>query len=300
MPKLEPRPRICDYEGSNYRTEFWEGKDRDYEDRVERVALRRLLPSSGRRLLEIGAGFGRLTNEYAAFKQVVLVDYSLSQLQYAQEQLGKSNRYIYVAADAYKLPFRPGVFDAATMIRVIHHMADVPAALAQVRRVLTSGGTFILEYANKQNLKAMLRYALKKQAWSPYDLSPVEFVELNFDFHPEYIQSELKRAGFDIQRRMPVSFFRVSALKERLPVDLLVNADSLLQHSGLLYTPSIFIQSRASSAHTPDNLDSDMLFACPETGSPVVQEGDTLVCKASGQRWAIRDGIYDFKAPIEN
>ena len=67
----DPRPRICDYEGSNYRTEFWEGKDRDYEDRVERVALRRLLPASGRRLLEIGAGFGRLTNEYAAFDQVV-------------------------------------------------------------------------------------------------------------------------------------------------------------------------------------------------------------------------------------
>ena len=148
MRKPEPRPRICDYEGSNYRTEFWEGKDRDYEDKVERVALRRLLPSGGRRLLEIGAGFGRLTDEYAAFQQVVLVDYSLSQLQYAQEHLGRSGRYIYVAADAYKLPFQRGVFDAATMIRVIHHMADVPTVLKQVRSVLTSSGTFILEHAN--------------------------------------------------------------------------------------------------------------------------------------------------------
>src|SRR5690606_27066967 len=118
----EPRPRICDYEGSNYRIEFWESKDRNYEDRVERVALRRLLPLNGKRLLEIGAGFGRLTSEYTAFDQVVVMDYSLSQLQYAQEHLGRSGRYIYVAADAYRLPFQDGVFDAATMIRVLHHM----------------------------------------------------------------------------------------------------------------------------------------------------------------------------------
>ena len=47
MSKPESRPRICDYEGSNYRTEFWEGKGRDYEDQVERIALRRLLPQNG-------------------------------------------------------------------------------------------------------------------------------------------------------------------------------------------------------------------------------------------------------------
>ena len=48
-----------------------------------------VLPTSGRRLLEIGAGFGRLTNEYGAFDQVVLLDYSLSHLQDAQERLGR-------------------------------------------------------------------------------------------------------------------------------------------------------------------------------------------------------------------
>jgi ubiquinone/menaquinone biosynthesis C-methylase UbiE len=100
-----------------------------------------------------------------------------------------------MAADAYKLPFRSGMFDAATMIRVIHHMADVSAALRAVRHVLISGGTFVLEHANKQNLKAILRYALRHQDWNPHDLNPVEFVELNFDFHPEYIRRELQAAG---------------------------------------------------------------------------------------------------------
>nr|HID13463.1 hypothetical protein [Anaerolineae bacterium] len=54
---------ICDYEGSAYRTEFW-GQGREYEDAVERIALQRLLPPSGRRIIEIGAGFGRLADLY--------------------------------------------------------------------------------------------------------------------------------------------------------------------------------------------------------------------------------------------
>lgn len=293
---------ICDYEGSNYRTDFWEGQGREYEDKAERVALRSLLPAAGgTRMLEIGAGFGRLTDEYHNYQQVVLLDYSLSQLQYAQEQFGRSGRYIYVAADAYKLPFRPGAFDGASMVRVIHHMSDVSAVLAQVRRVMTTGGTFILEHANKQNLKAMLRFALKKQNWSPYDHAPVEFVELNFDFHPEYITQELMRAKFKVEKRVPVSFFRVELLKNRVPVNLLVTLDSLMQHSGLLYSPSIFTKNQALG-DAPDNTrltDIDSLFVCPESGTPLKREGDTLFSRQSGLRYAIRDGIYDFKAALE-
>lgn len=298
MPESRP-PKICDYEGSNYRTEFWEGRGRDYEDRVERIALRRLLPpQGGRRLLEIGAGFGRLTNEYYRYDQVVLLDYSLSQLQHAQSLYGRSDRFVYVAADAYTLPFHPGVFDGATMVRVIHHMANVPAVLAQVCRALAPHATFILEHANKQNLKAMVRYALGKQAWSPYDRDPVEFVELNFDFHPEYIMQQLKSAGFVPKQRIPVSFFRLELLKKTLPTNMLVGLDSLLQYTGMLVTPSIFVKSVAAG-QTANHLDTDSLFICPESGSELKRQGDVLVCLETGRRYAIRDGIYDFKAPLE-
>lgn len=298
MPRQDDSPKICDYEGSNYRTEFWEGRGRNYEDRVERIALRRLLPAHGQRLLEIGAGFGRLTNEYHMYQQVVLLDYSLSQLQYAQALLGKSDRYIYVAADAYKLPFRQGVFDGVTMIRVIHHMADVPSILRQVRRVMTSEGTFILEHANKRNLKAMLRYALRRQNWNPYDLQPLEFVELNFDFHPEYIRQELTAASFALKERLPVSFFRVPLLKTILPIGLLAGLDHMLQYTGVLYTPSIFTKNTAVG-ESKNNLDTDTLLVCPETGAELVREGNTLVSTGNGLRWAVRDGIYDFKAPLD-
>ena len=295
----DSRPPICDYEGSNYRTEFWEGRGRDYEDRVERIALERLLPHGGRRLLEVGAGFGRLTNEYDSFGQVVLLDYSLSQLQYAQENLGRSARYVYVAADAYHLPFHPGVFDAVTMVRVLHHMANVEAVLTQIRRVLVQNGVFILEHANKRNIKSIVRHALKKQSWDPNDLAPVEFVELNFDFHPEHIRRELQRSGFTIQTRLPVSLFRLDQLKDTVPLDVLTKLDGLFQQSGLLVTPSIFVRSVAVGS-TPNNLGRDMLFACPECGGELERRGDTITCLRDGLRWSVRDGIYDFKAPLES
>lgn len=298
MPESRP-PKICDYEGSNYRTNFWEGQGRDYEDRAERIALRRLLPpNGGRRLLEIGAGFGRLTNEYHKYDQVVLLDYSFSQLQHAREQFGDSDRFLYVAADIYDLPFQRGTFDAATMIRVIHHMADVPAALAQIRRILTDEATFILEHANKQNLKAILRYALRAQTWNPHSYDPVEFVELNFDFHPQYIVDKLEQANFKVETRLPVSFFRLGALKKILPTPMLASLDGLLQNTGILYTPSIFVKGKATG-RSANNLDTLALFVDPETGDDLIREGDTMICEASGARYAIRDGIYDFKARLD-
>ena len=131
-----------------------------------------------------------------------MLDYSFSQLQFARDQLG-DERYSYVAADAYKLPFKAGVFDGATMIRVIHHFENVPDVLGGIRRIMADNALFILEHANKRNMKAILRHTLGQQEWNPNTLDPVEFVELNFNFHPRYIVDELQKAQFAMQQRIP-------------------------------------------------------------------------------------------------
>ena len=168
-------PPICDYEGSDYQTSFWDKGGRAYEDRTEAIALQRLLPKKGRLLLELGAGAGRNTPRYHGFDRVILLDYSRTQLEQAQQRLGQSAKYFYVAADVYRLPFVDALFDGVTMIRLLHHVADVPRALLQVKNVMRPGGTFILEFANKLNLKAIFRYWLGRQKWSPFTLEPVEF-----------------------------------------------------------------------------------------------------------------------------
>lgn len=291
----QPLPEIIDYEGSTYRTDFWEGKGRDYEDRVERIAIRRLLPPSGGRLLDVGAGYGRYANLFGGYRQVVLLDYSRSHLEFARTKYGDDG-FLYVAADVYQMPFAPGVFDAAVMIRVIHHMQDAPLALRRIRETLHQGGTFLLEYANKHNLKAVLRWLLRRQDWSPFDRQPLEFVKLNYDFHPAYIREALAAADLRPGRTLTVSHLRVGLLKRLIPTGLLVALDSLFQFTGGLWqlTPSVFVRSRAEGqdASAPEGA----FWRCPTCGSLDLKEkADRLVCSGCGAAWGKINGVYDFK-----
>jgi SAM-dependent methyltransferase len=289
-------PPICDYEGSDYQQRFWDAGEREYEHRVEQIALARLLPKAGERLLEVGAGAGRNTPRYAGFRKIALLDYSTTQLRQAQSRLGKDERFLYIAADVYRLPFAPGVFDAATMIRTLHHMAAPQEALRQVRDTLSSGGVFILEFANKRNLKAILRRLLRKQDWNPFDREPVEFAELNFNFHPAAVRAWLQALGFDLQRQLTVSHFRIGLLKRLIPTGILVGMDSLCQWTGnwWQYSPSVFV--RAAAVGNPPAQEDNAFWRCPQcTSTDLAPTQDGLRCKNCGRMWPIVDGIYDFR-----
>jgi SAM-dependent methyltransferase len=295
---MADRPPVCDYEGSRYQQTFWDTGERSYEDRSEANALRAMLPRRGKLLLELGAGAGRNTPRYHGFERIVLLDYSRTQLEQAQARLGVNSRYVYVAADAYALPFVPGLFDAATMIRVIHHMADAPAVLRQVRAVLQPGAVFILEFANKQNLKAILRWLLRRQAWSPFDPAPVEFATLNFDFHPGAMLRWLHISALEPEQVRALSYFRIGRLKRALPTGLLVALDALLQPTGQVaqLSPSLFVRARARG--DSPLAEPGQFFRCPICGGLQLNDnGSRLDCVQCGRRWAIRDGIYDFKQP---
>jgi SAM-dependent methyltransferase len=288
---------ICDYEGSDYQTRFWRNQGREYEDLCERIAIRRLLPPKGKRLLEIGTGFGRLVDLYQGYDQIVLLDYSKSLLRQAQKRLGRGTQYTYVAANLYHLPLADQMVDAVCMVRVIHHVVNVPEALRQIRRVLLPGGMFILEFACKLHLKSILRYALRRQSWSPYEPEPVEFVPLNFDFHPRWMGAQLKGHGFQIVRLRTVSHFRLPLLKRLVPARVLVTLDSAIQWTGQWgpYAPSVLVRARRKgipASVLPDTI----AFRCPTCGNSDWQttkvEMHCLVCNS---RWHIDDGIYDFK-----
>ncbi len=298
-PNNEPIP-ICDYEGSDYQTRFWQNQGREYEDLVERTAIRHLLPAHGKRLLEIGAGFGRLADMYQGYEQIVLLDYSKSLLRQAQERLGNDPKYTYIAANIYQLPLDNSQADAVCMIRVIHHLVDVPQALAQIHRILCADGIFLLEFANKLNWKAILRYAAHRQTWSPFDLAPVEFVPLNFDFHPRWMRTQLAQHGFEIQRTRTLSHLRIPLLKRLIPARILAALDGICQPSGQWWqlTPSVITRSRRkdTAAHYPPE---QLVFQCPSCKNTRWRATTTeMHCLACHTRWSIDDGIYDFKTPL--
>ncbi|MBK8432353.1 MAG: class I SAM-dependent methyltransferase [Chloroflexi bacterium] len=291
-------PPVCDYEGSDYRTRFWENQGRDYEDNVERIALRAMLPPHGRTLIEIGAGFGRLAAEYIGYDHVVLFDYSRSLLREAQEKWGHDPRFLFVAGDWYKMPFVAGLFEAMVQIRTIHHAADVPALFQQLRRISQPGAHYVLEFANKRNLKAMLRHALRRQDWSPYDERPIEFAALNFDFHPRWMRQQLQAAGFAPGAMRAVSHFRIPFLKRLVPTKLLAGVDGVIQPTGKWWqlTPSVFVHYR-TAGQPPAQLPTHF-FACPTDQPPLptpTTDDATLTCPTCGREWRREKGLYDFK-----
>ncbi|NIM95517.1 MAG: methyltransferase domain-containing protein [Anaerolineales bacterium] len=296
MTKERP---ICDYEGSDYQERFWEHGERAYEDEVEAVALKRLVPPSGKRMLEIGAGAGRNTPRFGGFKEVVLLDYAKSQLAQAQSRLGKTDRFHYVMADAYHLPFAPGVFDAATMIRTLHHMADPKSVIRQVRGVMSSGGTYVMEFANKRNVKAIARWFLRRQNWNPFDRTAIEFAPLNFDFHPAAVSEWMVEADFRIEQQLTVSHFRLGLFKRIIPLQVLVGLDSLLQWTGNWWqlSPSVFIQAKAVGEGSRSEVGA--FWRCPVCESLELEEGDEGVhCQGCGRTWPVQDGIYNFREPL--
>jgi len=298
LPTNDARP-ICDYEGSDYRTTFWEGQGREYEDAVERALLRRWLPPSGRRLIDIGAGFGRLADLYDGFEQVVLFDYSFSQLAYARQRLG-DERFIYVAGDLYRMPLASQTIDCAVMVRVLHHIADVPAALAQVARIVRPNGHYLLEFANKRHLKTLLRHATGRGP-DPRDREPYEFADVHFDFHPTWVQERLTEAGFAVKRKRSLSILRLGALKRRVSSQAMAALDRVLQPltTPLDLGPSVFTQSTSTKTGEPPWVETAALFRCPDCGHEPLKadaQGD-LDCSRCGAHWPCRDGVYLFKTP---
>ena len=235
-------PEFCVYDDSDYQTVFWDNANRAYEDQSEDIAFKKLLPKSGKRMLEIGAGAGRNTPRYSGYEKIYLFDYALTQMQQAKQRLGESDRLVYAAADVYHLPYNDNVFDGATMIRVIHHLSEIDPAMAEIQRVMEKDSTFILEFANKRNIKAILRYLTGKQKWNPFSKEQVEFVKFNYDNHPETIKATLEAHGFSIERALSVSNLRIGALKND-PKNLkwMLKAEDIMQDlfSGIKLSPSV-------------------------------------------------------------
>jgi ubiquinone/menaquinone biosynthesis C-methylase UbiE len=300
--RTEPA-RICDYEGSPYRSEFWDEADRGFEDAAERAALDRMLPPTGVRIVEIGAGFGRLADLYRGYDEIILLDYAHSMLIDAHSRIAGANeadtvgtapKFRFVCADLYRLPFASSALDTVVQIRVLHHVEQVPRALAEVARVLAAGGNYVLEFANKRNLKALLRYALRKQSERPFDHRPHEFVELNWNFHPDYVAQALREAGLEPHQQRAVSHFRHPALKRSIGSQLLARADAAIGGplARLALAPSQFVRSIKGTGGPR----SDRLWRCPKCGAePLAETAEGVPCTGCGMFWPKIGGIYIFR-----
>lgn len=97
-----------------------------------------IVPSPGRRTLEIGCGEGRVARDLAARgHHVTGLDTARGLIRHARQT---DDAGPYLVAGAADLPFPDGGFDVVVAYNVLQGVADMPGTVAEAARVLVPGG----------------------------------------------------------------------------------------------------------------------------------------------------------------
>lgn len=285
------------YEGIEYQG-FWDDPRLRRQDVLERHIISSMLPDSGRRILDLGGGYGRLAPSYVGrFDQAVLCDGSLSLLSDARATLG--GRAILVAADLEQLPFKPACFDCVLTIRVLQHVHDLPGTLGEIHRVLASDGRLVFSYHNKRNAKSMLGHFSARGSANPFSLEPSEPMPTLISRHPTVVDRFLQETGFSPPDYQGTAFVH--------PLANLTDKLGGPSPTGAWWAPFMGRHRLApwligrSFAHGGDRfhreLAIDDLFECPSCRGPLDRSGQGFQCPSCDHVYPVNDGIADFRPP---
>jgi SAM-dependent methyltransferase len=176
----------------------------------ERADLfRRYVGGPGRSVLDVGCRFGALTRAYLDGNEVVGLDVDRFALEEAAD-LGIETHW----ADAEQgLPFGDKTFDVVVAGELLEHVRDPATLVADVRRVLRPGGTFVGSVPNGFRLKNRLRFLAGR--WPETDPTHLHL------FSPSDLHALL--AGFE-DRRLHFVSSRFLRLHPRLAANIVVFA----------------------------------------------------------------------------
>ncbi|RDH79635.1 methyltransferase domain-containing protein [Mycolicibacterium moriokaense] len=106
-----------------------------------------LAAAPGSRILEVGCGLGDDAAALAGRVQpggtVVAVDGSQAMVDAARQRHHAVAGLMFDVADAAQLPYEEGSFDGSRIDRVLQHIGDPGAAIAEMARVLRPGGVLV-------------------------------------------------------------------------------------------------------------------------------------------------------------
>lgn len=102
------------------------------------------LSVEGDTILDVGCGYGRFAVPLAEEgKLVVGLDASFAMLRRLRRN---SEEVLPVLADARRLPFRSGTFDACISLATLYYIEHWEQAVAEISRVLRRGGRALLDF----------------------------------------------------------------------------------------------------------------------------------------------------------
>lgn len=100
---------------------------------------------AGAKVLELGCGTGSMWVNYlhlVADAELTLTDFSAGMLETARKNLPAQHNLSFQVVDIQDIPFPDDSFDVVIANMMLYHVPDLHRGLAEVRRVLKSGGSF--------------------------------------------------------------------------------------------------------------------------------------------------------------
>lgn len=176
------------------------------------------LPAGGS-LLDVGSGHGVVPRYFHKLGyKVISVDFPVTGGTYALKSLmdlGIEGHYLQVGVEPLSLP--DNSLDVVFVGNVIEHLPNSPRPfMADLKRVLKSGGHLIMDTKNAMDVKTRLKVLAGVSNWAP--LSSYYDLDINPHHHKEYTLAELaqlfERAGFRNLERIAFEMFLYASLKK--------------------------------------------------------------------------------------
>ena len=152
-----------------------------------------LAAKAGERILDLGCGDGKLTQQFAEMGVLVQgVDASAAMVEAARARGVSAEQ-----GKAEALPFADGAFDAVFSNAVLHWVRDQDGMMAEVSRVLRPGGRFVAEMGGHGNIAAIhvaLMAVLERHGFGE--------LEKNVNYYPTVnaYTRQLTRRGFAVEQ----------------------------------------------------------------------------------------------------
>jgi SAM-dependent methyltransferase len=144
------------------------------------------------RILELGCGGGTYVRLLAGLGyRTVGLDYSVPSLQRAVAA-DPGRKGLYLAGEAYELPFAPGSFDLVVSIGVLQALSKPARALAEMARVLRPGAALVVEALNGHGAVALARQAIQRLRGWPTKVRA---------YRPDEVRGWLAAAGLRVERQ---------------------------------------------------------------------------------------------------
>lgn len=162
----------------------------------KRIIAEQGLEPRNSRALDVGCGGGLLTEEIASMGFAVTgVDPSEKSLEVARDHAAKNRLVIdYRLGTGSDLPFEDGSFDAAFCCDVLEHITNWDAVIAEIARVLRSGGVLFFDTINR-TFASKLRSIKIAQEWRWTRFAPRDTHVWEMFITPEELEASLTHHG---------------------------------------------------------------------------------------------------------